>query len=408
MQFTLLKLWENRERNRVTMDAYRRLGGGRLALAQSADEFWERLIPEEQLTAKRILLQLVRPGEGLEITSKRVPREQLYRAGEAHDRIGRVLDKFIEVRLLRVTKGETPADDRIEVAHEALVRNWPKLVDWLEEERVTLRQRLQLSTATQQWEALGRDPSLLLSGPLLTEAEEYQDLDKLETAYVQSSLAHQRTMERRRRWRKFGASTMIGLIVVAAIIAFVEWDSIKKVNAERQRANARAIAAAALSNLDIDPERSVLLALQAVSISRTVDNAVMPEMEDALAQAVRTSRLSLTLSDHTESVYGVAFSPDGTRIVTTSLDSTAKVWDAVSGKELLTLSGHADVVYDVAFSPDGTHIATASRDFTAKVWDAASGKELFTLTFSLPLRCSAFRHMPATKADKPRRQTVAL
>ena len=76
---------------------------------------------------------------------------------------------------------------------------------------------------------------------------------------------------------------------------------------------------------------------------------------------------------HGSAVRGVAFSPDGKRIATASIEGTAKIWDAVSGQELLTLRGHSDKVWGVAFSPDGTRLATASWDKTAKVWDAVSG-----------------------------------
>jgi len=198
LQFTLLKLWERRERNRVTWEAYRRLGGGRLALANSADEFYDNLIPEEQVTCKRILLRLVRPGEGLEVTSNRVRRQSLYGAGEARDRVDRVLDKLIAARLIRQTAGDTPADAQVEVAHEALVRNWPRLVAWLDEERVRLRARLQLTASAEQWARLNRDPSGLLRGALLEEALKFADLTELEAAFVQISQteAQRRAQER--------------------------------------------------------------------------------------------------------------------------------------------------------------------------------------------------------------------
>ena len=139
LQFTLLKLWESRARNRITWEVYNRLGSGRLALARSADAFYDELIPEEQVTAKRILLRLVRPGEGLEFTSNRVRLRTLYQAGEAQYRVDQVLDKLIAAHLLRVSEGDVAADTQVEVAHEALVRNWPRLVDWLEEERHNIR-----------------------------------------------------------------------------------------------------------------------------------------------------------------------------------------------------------------------------------------------------------------------------
>ncbi|MEP0786237.1 GAF domain-containing protein [Trichocoleus sp. DQ-A1] len=188
LQFTLLKLWDNRERNRVTWETYKRLGGGRQALARSADEFYEQLIPEEQVTVKRILLRMVRPTEGLEVTSNRIQRKTLYQAGEARDRVDRVLDKLIQARLVRLTEGDTPDDAQVEVAHEALIRNWPRLVEWLEDERINLRRRWRLAVAAEDWQARGRDKSALLRGSLLAEAQRYEDLNALEVEFIQRSV----------------------------------------------------------------------------------------------------------------------------------------------------------------------------------------------------------------------------
>jgi WD40 repeat protein len=184
LQFTLLKLWENRERNRITWEAYKRLGGGREALARSADDFYNNLIHEEQVTMRRILLKMVRPGEGLEVTSNRVPRRALYQKAEANDRINRVLDRLIAARLVRISEGDMAGDEQVEVAHEALVRNWPRLVEWLEEERATLRQRQRLTTAAEEWQRLGRDTLALWRGLLLEEARHYDDLNSLETEFL--------------------------------------------------------------------------------------------------------------------------------------------------------------------------------------------------------------------------------
>jgi hypothetical protein len=170
LQFTLLKLWESRARNRVTWDAYKRLGGGRIALARSADAFYNALSPEQQRTMRRILLRMVRPADGLEFTSSRVRRAQLFQGGEAAYRIEEVLDKLVRARLVRLTEADTAADAQVEVAHEALVRNWPTLVDWLEEEREALRERRRLTAAAEQWKALGEDPGALLRGSVLNDA----------------------------------------------------------------------------------------------------------------------------------------------------------------------------------------------------------------------------------------------
>jgi eukaryotic-like serine/threonine-protein kinase len=87
----------------------------------------------------------------------------------------------------------------------------------------------------------------------------------------------------------------------------------------------------------------------------------------------------LVLRGHEHAIFAVAFSPDGSRIVTGSFDETAKVWDARTGTVLLDLKGHAKVVWSVAFSPDGSRIATGSADNTAKVWDARTGTLLLDL-----------------------------
>ena len=215
LQFTLLKLWDHRERNRVTWEAYRRLGGGRLALAKSADEFYDSLIPEEQVTMKRILLRMVRPGEGLEVTSRRIPQSGLYTAGEAEDRVDRVLEKLILTRLVRLTEGELADDAQVEIAHEALIRNWPRLGDWLEDERTSLRQRLRLTAAAEQWHNKNRDSSTLIRGVLLEEAGRYEDLNALETEFVRAS---RRSV--RRKWY-VAAFTVAGVLLsLSGLTAF--------------------------------------------------------------------------------------------------------------------------------------------------------------------------------------------
>jgi WD40 repeat protein len=82
-----------------------------------------------------------------------------------------------------------------------------------------------------------------------------------------------------------------------------------------------------------------------------------------------TGKLLATLEGHGDGLRSAAFSPDGQRVVTGSADHTARLWDATTGKLLATIEGHTDVVHVTAFSPDGRHLLTASPDGTARIWD---------------------------------------
>ena len=92
------------------------------------------------------------------------------------------------------------------------------------------------------------------------------------------------------------------------------------------------------------------------------------------------SVLPITWQGHTNRVSGVAFSPDGRRIVSSGEDGVVKIWDGQTCKMVLELKGHLGSVYGVAWSANGKRIASASMDKTVKVWDADTGALLLTLT----------------------------
>jgi len=329
LQFTLLKLWESREHNRVTWEAYRRLGGGRLALARSADQFYEGLIPEEQMTTRRILLRMVRPGEGLEITSNRIRRQTLYQAGEARDRIDRVLDKLVQARLVCLTKGDTLADVQVEVAHEALVRNWPRLVDWLEEEREEMRRRLRLTAAAEQWAALGRDTEALLRGSLLDEALRYEDLNELEDEFVRASQAaveearrkeeearqreleqaqrlaeeqrrraeaeHQRAEEQARAARRL----RLLLAALAAVFLLAVGTAVVVVKQTRENVRLAAEAAAAGTQAAVEAELVAALDAQATSVAELATAEARGDQVFAAEETVQASQATVVAARET-------------------------------------------------------------------------------------------------------------
>jgi dipeptidyl aminopeptidase/acylaminoacyl peptidase len=144
---------------------------------------------------------------------------------------------------------------------------------------------------------------------------------------------------------------------------------------EARIATARELAAAAVANLEVDPERSILLALEAVGATRQADGFVVREAEEALHRALQQSRVVLTVPQGG----GVAISDDGKRFATTGEDGTPSVWATHTGRRLLTLRGHKGRVNGIAFSPDGSLLATTGSDRTVRLWDAASGRQVHVL-----------------------------
>jgi DNA-binding SARP family transcriptional activator len=209
----LLALWEHRAGRRLTLAGYAQTGGVRGAVARLADGVYDGFDPHQQAIARAILLRLTEPGEGGDDVRRRARRSEL---GE-DEATARVLSSLVARRLLI-------ADEHtVEVAHEALLREWPRLRGWLEEDREGRRLHRQLAQAASQWVAHGRDPEQLYRGARLAAALDWAkghdpDLNQSEREFLEaSSLQHEQQLQAARRTTRRLRSFAGGLAVVLVL-----------------------------------------------------------------------------------------------------------------------------------------------------------------------------------------------
>lgn len=177
LQFTMARLWQRRDRNRITREAYQEAGAGRVALEMEAEAVWRDLESDEQ-TLRDLLQRLVQFEIGGVVTARVVPRSELADAIPDRDALDRVLQRLEASDLIQ--RQETNGRTAYKIRHYALLTSWPRLIEWLEQWRFDNRLSLQLSSAAKQWgEEQKRDPGLLWRGAAIAEAREKLESAKL-------------------------------------------------------------------------------------------------------------------------------------------------------------------------------------------------------------------------------------
>jgi len=180
LQYTLTELWQQRTVNHLTLAEYIQLGGVQGTLQNRAEEVYESLSEDEQLATKRIFLRLTHLGEGTEDTRRQVFKRDLVTAQQSEALVDQVIQKLTDARLivtneLRQRTDGNQTETVVDVAHEALIRHWIRLRQWVNENREALRIERKIEAAAQEWQGKGKSEEIafLLQGPKLAEAESY-------------------------------------------------------------------------------------------------------------------------------------------------------------------------------------------------------------------------------------------
>jgi WD40 repeat protein len=359
LSFTLLKLWEMRGDGPMKTADYDALGGNpRDILANSADKVFENFLTQDQTLARGIFTGLVKIGDSLEATSMRITRAALDVLG-ARDNIDRVLGILVTEGLIRTSPtGAITPETQIEVAHEALIRNWSRLTGWVKESFAEQTNRKAFALRAERWKPEDKN-SELLSGFALEEAKGFQQLTDKERLYIAASEARARRREIW-RWSAIVALVVLVLLLLGAIFYIVRQNQAKE-------AAAKLSSLIALSDQLIDQGELVLA--KKVMVLGLAAGAAPPVPMRAALQAAQLNELEykpLTVPG-AGAALGVSVAQDGSQLISVWVDGRARVWRRSPDRKgwlstPIELAVPGRIITAVALSPDGKSAISASRD----------------------------------------------
>ena len=373
VQETLVRLWDKVEGRQLKRSAYRQMAdGGRsgiqVAINDHANDIYHTLPAADRSIARRIFLRLIQFGEGRSDTRRQQNVAELRAGGDDPVHFDETLRALVDGRLLTSSGKEGEPNRRVDISHEALIGGWSLMQGWISEKRVAESTRRRLEDKVTEWLRLNKIGGLL---------DEYEVLEA--ELWLQSDYRDE-----------LGYSKGLISLLNASKNVLVHLKA-EKAEVEQSRSAHRAdkLASQATAELWIrrDPYGSLALLLARTSVLATwhKHKSVTDAAYYALNRSVwevpngRKDLVLPTFKGHSQGVWYAAFSPDGSRIITASLDGSAKIWDFGSGRELGALHGHTGGVLYAAFSTNGQWVATSSQDGTVRVWDANDSREMLVL-----------------------------
>jgi DNA-binding SARP family transcriptional activator/WD40 repeat protein len=370
LQYALTELFDSRVGNAMTLDSYRTMGGLTGAIAARAEQMYASASAATQLAIRRVMRRLVSLGEGSEDTRRRVHRSELAPDLATDD----IITEFGRARLLSFDRDPNDRGQTVEVAHEALIRQWPRLREWVSDDRAGLRVHRQLTDASKAWLVTSRDDGELFRGVRLVAAEEWvsanrAELNINEAAFFDASLgardaevaaATERWDEKLRQHRRL-RRLLVAAVAVAVLALLAGGFAVQ----QRSKANDRATAANA-SAFEAETSRLSADAAQLVATNRRVALLLASEAyrRDPGPATLGTLQRVLT---HTGELLGYMGGTNSYRAVTwlgTSRVAAARS-DAV---DIFAIDGNLERSLNIvgvnvlAFDAESTRLAAGAND----------------------------------------------
>jgi WD40 repeat protein/energy-coupling factor transporter ATP-binding protein EcfA2 len=356
--------WQHRDGRLLTVRAYDLTGRIQGAIARTADELFTALTPEGRELARAVFLRLVVVGRDADDVRRHVPHADLVRELPNAALAEHVVDTFTTGRLL------TKERDTVTIAHEALITRWPRLHDWIEDDRSGNLIRQDLEDAATVWDRSGRGSTLLYGESRLDAADTWADdhpreLSRTAKAYLKAARQHERRGRRRRR------ATIAGVLALALVA------SAAAAAAFRQNALLRAAAAKTLDDqvaseatqlAATDPSLAAQFALVAYRLAPNQDNT-------STLMGLENTALGSGLTVSGRAVSSTAFSSNDRVLATGDTDGAVRLWDMTDPNHPdaigQSLAGRATAINVVAFSPNGKMLAAGGANGTVYLWNVA-------------------------------------
>lgn len=394
LQFTLSELFATRNSGMLTAEAYAATGGVAGALGTKAEQTYGGLSPPGRNTARQLFLRLVTVDDQADDTRRRVPQSELLELDIDASTMVDVIQQFGALRFLTFDRDPATRTPTIELAHEAILREWPRLQSWIDERRADLLIHRRVQVAVQDWRESEYNPAYLLRGGQLDQARAWLERTDMAVAEDERRLIDESSqteeqerrereeLEKRAARRRRAVVTVLAIAaVVATILGAYAFTQRQEANQNAAHADARGLALSSLRIANDDPELGILLAAEAIQRSAS-NGGALPEAMGALWSAYVENRTVLRLDG--VGARAVTYSPDGsTFAVDSPVDGMVTIRDSQTGDELVSLtSSDQDALgytWKLSFSPDGGLLAVArqgasSEAGTLEVFDARTGE----------------------------------